>query len=132
MSASAGDNLLARVFDWIKARAVLSSELAAMSRADLQLLATDIGVSEADLRAIAPQLSDHSDLLDKMITARGLEPELVRRIFVGAVRDMETTCARCRDAGFCERELKAGTAAARSHEFCGNATMIDELLGLDT
>jgi hypothetical protein len=131
MPATAAASLIGRIIDWIKARALRDDELDSMSHTELQLLAADIGISEADLLAITPGIRDHSDLLDEMILARGLDPELVRHIFVGAIRDMETTCARCRDAEFCRREIKAGTAAEHCHTFCGNAEVIDELLGID-
>jgi uncharacterized protein YjiS (DUF1127 family) len=131
MPAQATASLLSKILDWIKARVTQDSELAAMSHTERQLLAADIGITEAELWAITPHIDDHSDLLDKMIAARGLDPDLVRHIFRGATRDMEATCARCRDVGLCQRELKAGTAAAHSHGFCGNAGVIDELLGID-
>ena len=128
MSASAERNLFARALDWIKARVARNDELALMSRADLQLLASDIGVTEADLRDIAPRIGDHSDLMDQMMRARGLDPTAARRAFGGVVRDMEVTCARCWDSGVCRQELEAGTAGAHSHEFCANAGVINDLL----
>lgn len=128
MSRPDAPALLGRIFDWIVARTSSDNELAALSHADLQLLATDIGVTEFDLRSIVPRLGDHSALMDRMLRARGLEPATVRHAFSSVIRDMEVTCARCRESGACARELDAGTAAAHSHEFCGNAATIDELL----
>jgi uncharacterized protein YjiS (DUF1127 family) len=131
MSTTAVANLVVKVIEWIKERATRDRELESMSHTELQLLAADIGISEAELLAITPGISEHGDLLDEMIRAHGLDPELVRHIFVGAVREMEAVCARCRDAEVCRRELKAGTAAQRSRAFCGNADVIDELMGID-
>nr|WP_294519424.1 hypothetical protein [uncultured Rhodopila sp.] len=128
MPASGEANLLSRVFDWVKARVSPDSELSALSYQDLQFLASDIGVSVADLRAIGPMITDHDEQLTRMIVARGLEPDAVRRAFGGVMRDMEVTCARCRHVGVCQRELKHNTAAAHCHEFCGNAGVMDELL----
>jgi hypothetical protein len=127
MFASADPNLLARAFDWLKSHMIGDNELSSMSSSDLQFLAADIGVTVTDLREVVHHVRDHSDLMDKMMLAHGLDPEWVRRAFVG-VRDMERTCARCRDSGTCFRELKAGTAGARYHVFCANADAIDELL----
>jgi hypothetical protein len=129
MYASAEPNLLGRALDWLKAHMVVDNDLALMSRADLQLLAIDIGVTEADLREVVPSGGVHSDLMDKMMRARGLDPRVVRRA-LGGVRDMERTCARCRDSGTCYRELKAGTASARYHVFCPNADAIDDLAAI--
>ena len=128
MTASTEPTLFCRTLDWIKARAVRDNELATMTRDDLQILAADIGVSESDLRHVVPQFGDHSDLMDKMMRARNLDPETVRRAFRGVVRDMEVTCARCRSSGTCRLELEAGTAGEHSHEFCGNAEVMDDLL----
>jgi len=128
MAASTDLNLLARAFDWLKVRMIQDNELASLSRADLQLLAIDLGVTEADLRQIIPQVQNHSEFMDKMMCACGLEPASVRRAFGGVVRDMEVTCARCRDSGRCYRELEAGTAGARYRVFCPNACAIDALL----
>jgi Family of unknown function (DUF6455) len=128
MSVSGESNLLSRVFDWIKARLAQDSELANMSYQDLQFLASDIGVSVADLRAIGPKITDHDELLKAMMLARGLDPDVVRRAFAAVMRDMEVTCARCRDVGVCQRELAANTAAEHCHNFCPNASVMDELL----
>ncbi|HQT77704.1 MAG TPA: DUF6455 family protein, partial [Rhodopila sp.] len=121
MPTSTTHTLLGRAFDWIRARSVLESELATLSRADVQMLATDIGVTEADLRDVAPLVTDHSDLMDKMMRTRGLDPAAVRQAFAGVARDLEVTCARCRDSGTCRRKLADGTAAADGYAFCGNA-----------
>jgi hypothetical protein len=130
MSTSAVSNLLVRAFDWLKARAIRDNELAAMSHADLEFLATDIGCTEADLRQVVPRIGDHSELMDRMLQARGLDPASVRHAFAAVIRDMEVTCARCRESGVCRRELDAGTAGTRSLGFCPNAETIDELLAL--
>jgi hypothetical protein len=130
MSVSGESSLLSRVFDWLKARLAQESELASMSYQDLQFLASDIGVSVADLRAIGPKITDHDDLMRKMMLARGLDPDAVRRAFASVMRDMEVTCARCREVGVCQRELAANTAAEHCHDFCINASVMDELLGI--
>jgi Family of unknown function (DUF6455) len=131
MPASSAASLFVKILDWIKTRATQDRELASLSHIERQLLAADIGITESELWAIMPAMSDHSELLDKMICARGLDPDLVRHIFVGATEDMEATCTRCHDVGVCRRELRAGTAARNSHAFCGNAEVIDELLGIN-
>ena len=128
MPASNASKLLSRTFDWIKARANRDNEMAVMSRLDFQRLAVDIGVTDADLLEVVPLIGDHSELMDQMIRARGLDPVQLRQVLGPVMRDMEVTCARCRDSRTCRLELEAGTAAARCHEFCGNAPVIDQLL----
>jgi uncharacterized protein YjiS (DUF1127 family) len=128
MSATANENLLSKAFDWIKARASRDNELATMSNMDLRYLAADLGITEADVRDVVPLVTDHSELMDRMMAARGLDPAAVRRSFSAIVRDMEITCARCRDSRLCRRELDSGTAAAYCDDFCANAPAIGELL----
>lgn len=128
MSAHTDTNLFARAFDWVKARVARDNELAAMSRADLGHLAADLGVSEADLIEVLPMVTDHSDLMDRMMRVRGLDPAEVRQSFATLVRSMEVACARCPDVAHCRRELAAGTAAAHYHEFCVNTEAMDDLV----
>jgi uncharacterized protein YjiS (DUF1127 family) len=125
MSATTDSNLLSRAFDWIKARASRDNELAAMSHMDLHYLAADLGITEADVRDVVPKVTDHSNLMDKMMRARGLNPDAVRRSFSAVVRDMELTCARCRESRICRRELQSGTATVYAYDFCANADTMD-------
>ncbi len=127
MSAATDSNLLSRAIDWIKARASRDNEMAAMSRMDMHYLAADLGITEADLREVVPRVTDHSELMNKMMRARGLDPDVVRRSFSAVVRDMEITCSRCRESRICRRELKSGTAAVYCHDFCANADAMDKL-----
>lgn len=130
MSSQSLQGLLGRTLDWIKARAIRDNELAAMSRDDLGYLASDLGLSEADLRGVIPIVADHSELMDQMMRARGLDPDTVRRSFTTLVRSMEVACTHCADVRTCRRELAANTAAAHCHEFCVNAEEMDELLAV--
>jgi hypothetical protein len=127
MSTSSDQALLARALEWLKRRFADDRELASFSSLERQTLAADIGVTESELTQIVLQPGDHSDLMDEMIRARGLDPEAVRRALNGA-RYMEVTCALCLDSGRCRKELASGTAAARCHDFCANAEAIDDLL----
>ena len=126
MSAEPG--LLARTFDWIRTRAHHHHELDMLSRADLDILAADIGVSQDELRGILAEFDDHAELMDRMMRARGMDPEAVRRMFGPVFRAMEITCAQCQHVSLCRRELAAGTVAVHCHDFCGNAGVIDDLL----
>ena len=120
--------LLARALDWIKAHAARQEELARLTGNDITTMAADLGLSEADLRDVLPRAADNSLLMDRMIQARGLDPATVRRNLAALVRDLELTCTRCPDTARCRRELDAGTAATRCHEYCPNADTLDDLV----
>ncbi len=120
--------LLARTLDWIKARLARSEELGRLSRGDLAAMASDLGLSEADLRDVLPRAADNSGLMDRMLQARGLDPVSVRQGLAALERDLERVCTLCNATGRCKRELDAGTAAAHCHEFCENADTLDDLI----
>lgn len=123
--------LLTRVVDWFATRMRADSEMAALSRCDITEMAHDLGLCEADLRGVLPGAPDNSALMDAMMRARGLDPVMVAHMSAGVMRDLELTCTRCGSVARCRRELAAGTAAAHSGEFCGNADTFDALLDED-
>ncbi len=127
MSTSTGAGVFAGMFDWLRARFAADAELGALTPAELDFLATDIGLSPSEFRDIASRIDDHSAQMEAMMRARGLEPAAVRRAFSGIARQMELLCAQCRDVGRCRRALAAGTAAETMRDFCRNADTIDDL-----
>lgn len=123
-----GDGVFGRFCDWVKVRFRANDDLYALTRSDLALMATDLGISENDLRDVLPKAADNSLLMDELMIARGLDPDRIRRLCGGLARDLELTCARCGSVGRCRAELSIGVAAANAHEYCGNAETFDELL----
>lgn len=121
-------SLLARCIDWLQQRARRGQELANLSRADLDYLASDLGITQADLTDMLPRAADNSFLMDRMMVARGLDPEQVRRTVGALVRDMELVCTRCHAVRLCRRDLKAGLADENCHDYCENAETMDDLL----
>ena len=101
------------------------AEPAAISHLDLRHLAADLGVTEAALRDAVCQATDHSVLMDRMMRARGLDPETTRITFGNLMREMAETCTRCHDSTLCRVELDAGTANKHCHDFCGAAQVMD-------
>lgn len=120
--------LLARALDWIKAYNARQQELGLLSNDDVVLMASDLGLSRAELCDILPRGADNTRLMDRMLLARGLDPDKVRRSLTPLLRDMELACTRCTATGRCRRELQAGSAAEHCHDFCANADTIDDLL----
>jgi len=120
--------LLVRVFDWIRDRIRRGQELASLTEADLDFMASDLGISHADLLDVLPRSADQSYLMDRMMEARGLDPDQVRRHMGALVRDMELLCTRCRSTGVCRRDLRNGEAELHSHDYCPNAETMDDLI----
>jgi len=129
MSASPTDQgVIARCCDWVKARFERGDDPYTMSRDELALMASDLGITEYDLREVLPKAADNSLLMDRMMLARGLDPDRIRKLWGGLTRDLELTCCRCGATARCRAELTLGLAAENAHEYCGNAETFDELL----
>jgi len=126
--ALANPGLLGRVLDWLRDRYGGTDELAGWSRDELRLLADDLSLCEDDLVALSASMLDNNVLMERMMRARGFEPELLRQSFGTLVRDMERVCSRCRSSGRCRRELDAGMGAKHAHEYCPNAGTFDDLV----
>jgi hypothetical protein len=124
--------LLARMLDWLRSYAARQEELGRLTRGDIALMASDLGLTEAELREVMPRAADNRVLMEGMLQARGLDPAAVRRGFAALMRELELTCTRCPHTARCRRELGAGTAALHCHEYCVNADTIDELLAAQT
>lgn len=126
-ASSAEHSLFIRAIEWIRAYAARQQELNSLSRDDIEVMASDLGLSTADLCDVLPRGADNTALMESMLRARGLDPEQVRSSLTPLLRDLELTCTRCAATGRCRRELQAGTAAQHAGEFCGNADTIGEL-----
>lgn len=119
--------VLGRALDWFQTRLQMWHELDGLTGSDLESMARDLGVTQADLKDVLPRAADNLLLMDGMMRARGLDPNQVRREVAALVRDMELTCTRCAAASRCCADLAAGTAAEHCHEYCGNAETFDDL-----
>jgi hypothetical protein len=126
--ADARHGLLSRAAHWIVERMRASAEMARLSRGDLDGMAHDLGVTEADLREVLPRGTDNTVLMEAMMCARGLDPAEVAHLSATVIRDLELTCSHCGEVRRCRREIAAGTAAEYCDEFCGNAYTLDVLL----
>ena len=125
---SAETGMLGRALDWLQTRMQARREFEGLTGMDLELMAGDLGVTQADLLDILPRGPDNSLLMDQMMVQRGLDPNTVRLHVAALMRDMELTCSRCQSVGRCRRDLAAKTAAEHCHEYCGNAEVFDELI----
>jgi hypothetical protein len=122
------EGLMARALDWLFVRGGARHAPAPLSDADLRYMASDLGITVADLIDVLPRAADHTLLMDRMMQARGLDPQAVRRMPAALVRDLEMTCTRCTAARRCRRDLEAGAAAVNCHDYCGNADTFDAIL----
>jgi Family of unknown function (DUF6455) len=120
--------LLGRVLDCVREHVALGSDLATLSREDLRHIAGDLALAESVLLSLSTGARDNTVLMQRMMRARGLDPDKMRHAFSMALRDAERVCSQCRNTGRCRRELDAGTAAAHCRAYCPNAATFDDLV----
>jgi Family of unknown function (DUF6455) len=119
--------LLGRVLNCVRDHVVPGTDLATLTRDDLRHIAGDLALTESVLLSLSVGGRDNTVLMERMMRARGLDPEEVRRTFSMTLRDAERVCSGCRNTGRCRRELGSGTAGANCHSYCPNAATFDDL-----
>jgi len=95
---------------------------------EVKQMAKDLGMSPAELRAIACKEPGAADLMQKMLGALGIAPETLMKRDPAVMRDLQRLCMSCSHKSRCQHELAVGEAAERFHEFCPNAYTLDALL----
>lgn len=101
-------------------------EIEDMSIEERERLASEIGVSGADLETIVTNGEGATKLMADMMRAKGVDPDTLAASFPAVLRSIEVTCSMCAEHGRCAHELAAGTAAEHADEFCPNATLFAE------
>jgi hypothetical protein len=112
----------------VQAQVVPGTDLATLTPEDLRHIAGDLALAESALLSLSIGARDNTVLMDRMMRARGLDPEEMRHAFSMAMRDVERVCSQCGNTGRCGRDLDAGTAAAHCHAYCQNAATFDDLV----
>jgi hypothetical protein len=121
--------LLGRVLESEQAHMVPQTDLSTLTREDLRHIAGELALAESALLSLSVAGRDNTVLMDRMMRARGLDPEQTRQALSMALRDTERVCSQCENIRRCRRELDAGTAAAHCGAYCPNAATFDDLVG---
>jgi hypothetical protein len=100
-----------------------------LSREELRHIAIDLSLAETDLQSLSAGMRDNTVLMERMMRAHGLDPDRMRRALVALLRNVERVFSHCKSTGRCRRELDAGTAVKRYHEYCPNAATFGDLIG---
>jgi hypothetical protein len=127
-TALCNPGLLGRVLSWVRAHANPGSDLAMLSREELRHIAGDLSLAESDLLSLSAGARDNTVLMERMMRARGLDPDQMRHRFVTLLRDVERVCTQCKSTGKCQRELDAATARLHCHDYCPNAATFEDLV----
>lgn len=105
----------------------MRTELERADPAMLRMLASEMGLSPAELIDSAASGYQADELMLSMAQAFGVDPAQLSREAPWVFRDLGVVCARCGDKKRCAREISAGTARANADDFCPNAAHFPEL-----
>jgi hypothetical protein len=117
------DNVIGPLADWWRRHASVEDNLAKLNELgpdEMARMAQDVGVSPADLRALASHCSDAANLLEQRLGALGLTADELRRAAPNELRDMERLCTMCASKGRCARDLAADPDDPVWRKYCPN------------
>ena len=110
-----------------KSNRALAREFNSLNMDQREELARDICVSEDVLERLF-QAGGRGRELGRLMYALSLDPEENTPPVGGITRDMTRVCAECAMVRRCQRELEEGSARTNYHEYCPNASPLDELI----
>lgn len=111
--------------NWRASRAAVTN-LAHFSQGDLTRIASDIGVSVLEMRALAATGPHAADLLPRRLKSLGLDPDETARAQPAILRDLERLCSFCQSKRRCEHDLDQIEASWPS--YCPNASALRDLV----
>ena len=123
-------SVIAPLAEWWRRHAIARQNLAgldAFDPDDMARMAHDVGLSAADLRALATHCSDAANLLDRRLEACGLSKEELAHTSAAELRDMERLCTTCESKGRCARDFDADPSDPVWLEYCPNHDTITQL-----
>ena len=122
--------LMNAVAEWVQlCRAALEArdELAVCTPEEIARIARKIGVRPDEFEAAIAQEPGTDLLLEKMLTALGIDPKAPALQDPAVIGELRRLCARCCHKARCERDLAAGTAIENFSAYCPNAEMLDAI-----
>jgi len=129
VQAREGGGFLVNILDWWRSWRGTRKGLAELHRfrTSVELLARDVNLSPWDLRAVAGEWPDGSDLLCHRLTTLRLNPEQFSSTQLGALRDLERVCTLCGSKSRCEHDLARNASTADWRGYCFNVATLDAL-----
>jgi hypothetical protein len=125
-SESIAGRLFGRLSDWL-GQDRDAADVHNLRVSEVDLIASDLRVSRAELEALVSRGRQRADELSKMLKALGIDESALAHKEPGVLRDMTLLCALCVAKSRCNHELESGAVAQRLHEYCTNSYTIDAL-----
>jgi hypothetical protein len=118
--------LLGRVRDWWRRQ----EELRALDDHEIERVAADLSISTSALRDLVARGPDAAHLLYDRMRALGISEADVQRAADGVMRDLQRTCAVCREKEVCEWDLRERPDDPGWKTYCPNAVTLESLTKL--
>jgi hypothetical protein len=120
------ESLLSRVRDWWRRQ----NELSGLDPKELDRVAHELGMSASALEDLVARGPDAAGHLYERMHALGLSKADVGHAAMGALRDLQRTCACCNEKGPCEKDLLDRPDDPIWRNYCRNAATLDTLTSL--
>jgi len=104
-----------------------AADLGDLGPDELARVASDVGVSASELRALSQYCSDAADLLEQRIAALDMDVKVLARDAGAQLREMERLCTMCESKGRCARDLAADPNDEVWRKYCPNQEALIDL-----
>jgi hypothetical protein len=124
------DFVVNAIADWVnkyRSMHAMHNDIGECSPEDVMRIATDIGITAAELRALAAKGPGAANLLEKLLLQLYVDPAQLAKANPAVMRDLQRLCVVCGQKARCQHELQSGTAAEHYREYCPNAFTLDAL-----
>ena len=118
---------LQRLVEGLRVRWRQRGELAGLDRAELDKLASDLGLTAGEVQHLVDLGPDASALLHRRLSVLGITRADIERVAPGLMRDLERTCSCCGEKHACRSDLDARPGDPAWRDYCPNATAIESV-----
>jgi len=94
---------------------------------DVERIARDVGVSAAELRALAKLGPGSADLLLRRMIALKLDQNKVFQTEPGTFHDLQRICSMCESHKRCEQDIAQSSTGTAWEDYCPNAATLKAL-----
>lgn len=107
----------------------LHNQLGQCGPDEVMRVAGDLGLTPSKLGELTRKTPDAADLLQKMLVALHVDPNIFANTDPLIVRDLRRSCITCSEKKRCVQELANGTAGEHFRDFCPSAFTLDVIFG---
>lgn len=126
-SPASGCWLVRKWRDWQRRRRTMA-EIDCCGRDQIERLAHDVGVTGADLCALAGKWPDSTNLLSQRLEQINLDAGSIVQAEPYVLRDLQRGCTLCASKRKCGRDLAGKSSDSAWEEYCPNASTLHALI----